>query len=200
VTISCLCSALAGVYFEKVLKKVDKGSSRAPVSIWMRNIQLAFFSVSIAYVQFIFMNYGDSVEKFMPGFMYKVAQSVFVTGEDSQKKFMHGFTGWVWTVVLLQAGGGLLVAAVIKHADNVLKGMATGVSVVVSTGMSMVLFDTPVTFQFAVGAALILSSVYTFSNEIPVPLFLKKLITSTPSGKDKEAEIDIEKPLISQKA
>jgi len=144
VTISCLCSALAGVYFEKVLKKVDKGSSRAPVSLWMRNIQLAFFSVCIA-----------------------IAQLFFMTGKDSEKTFMHGFTGWVWAVVLLQAGGGLLVAAVIKYADNVLKGMATGVSVVVSTGMSMVLFGTPVTFQFAVGAIIILSSVYLFSNEFP---------------------------------
>jgi len=132
------------VYLEKVLKKVDKGSSRAPVSLWMRNIQLAFFSVCIA-----------------------IAQLFFMTGKDSEKTFMHGFTGWVWAVVLLQAGGGLLVAAVIKYADNVLKGMATGVSVVVSTGMSMVLFGTPVTFQFAVGAIIILSSVYLFSNEFP---------------------------------
>jgi len=58
-----------------------------------------------------------------------------------------------------------LVAAVIKYADNVLKGMA--VSVVSSTACSMLLFNTPLTGQFAVGAVIILISVYFFSNDIP---------------------------------
>ena len=147
VTIACFSSALAGVYFEKVLKKGTTGANgeqKKPVSLWMRNIQMAFFSVIIA----LFNGYR-------------------LTGSDAEKPFMHGFDFWVWMVVLLQAGGGLLVAAVIKYADNVLKGMATGVSVVTSTACSMVLFKTPLTSQFAVGALIILFSVYFFSNDIP---------------------------------
>lgn len=150
VTIACFSSALAGVYFEKVLKKpvsvANEGGAKTknPVSLWMRNIQMAFFSVLIA-----------------------VLNGVIATGADAEKPFMHGFTGWVWTVVALQAGGGLLVAAVIKYADNVLKGLATGVSVVAATACSMVLFDTALTGQFAVGAGVILGSVYFFSNNLP---------------------------------
>lgn len=147
VSIACFCSALAGVYFEKVLKKSTTGANgeqKKPVSLWMRNIQMAFFSVIIALVN---------------GYR--------LTGADAEKSFMHGFDFWVWVLVLLQAGGGLLVAAVIKYADNVLKGMATGVSVVSSTACSMILFNTPLTGQFAAGAVIILISVFFFSNDIP---------------------------------
>lgn len=151
VTIACFSSALAGVYFEKVLKKpavvaTQDGleKTKNPVSLWMRNIQMAFFSVIIA-----------------------IINGMIATGPDAEKKFMHGFTTCVWIVVVLQAGGGMLVAAVIKYADNVLKGLATGVSVVVATACSMVFFGTPLTGQFTVGAAIILSSVYFFTNDLP---------------------------------
>lgn len=123
VTVACLCSAFAGVYFEFVLKRPtnDGGEARAPVSMWMRNIQMAFFSICIAYINMV-----RDGERGVTG----------MTDENNEpitKPFMHGFTGWVYVVVMLQAGGGLLVAAVIKYADNVLKGMATGVSVVTAT-------------------------------------------------------------------
>lgn len=123
VTVACLCSAFAGVYFEFVLKRPtnDGGEARAPVSMWMRNIQMAFFSICIAYINMV--RDGD---RGVTGMMDE-------NNEPITKPFMHGFTGWVYVVVMLQAGGGLLVAAVIKYADNVLKGMATGVSVVTAT-------------------------------------------------------------------
>ena len=37
---------------------------------------------------------------------------------------------------ILQAFGGLVVAAVVKYADNILKGFATSVSIVVSSLVS----------------------------------------------------------------
>jgi len=149
VACACFCSAFAGVYFEKVLKKPtsDGASKKAPVSLWMRNIQMAFFSVCIAFISKL-GNYA-------------------ISEVDSAKPFCHGFTSWVWAVVVLQAGGGLLVAAIIKYADNVLKGLATGVSVVTSTACSMLLFGTPLTFQFFMGAIVILGSVFFFSNDMP---------------------------------
>jgi solute carrier family 35 (UDP-sugar transporter), member A1/2/3 len=149
ITIACFCSALAGVYFEKVLKvaTTDKdGSARAPVSVWMRNFQLALFSVAIALLQ----NAGTPTPE----------------GEEP-KGYLHGFTPLVWILVILQAGGGLLVAAVIKYADNVLKGLATGVSVVAATLFSMIIFGTPLSNQFSVGAVLILLAVYFFANDLP---------------------------------
>jgi UDP-sugar transporter A1/2/3 len=91
VSIACMSSALAGVYFEKVLKKPDKEVA-TQASLWMRNMQLAFFSVVIALGQSVYEGKKD----------------------DVAKSYFHGFTFWVWVLVGLQAGGGLLVAAVIK--------------------------------------------------------------------------------------
>jgi UDP-sugar transporter A1/2/3 len=154
VTLACMSSALAGVYFEKVLKKkpATTGSSSTdetslpPASLWMRNIQLAFYSVVIAAIQ----------GWLTPTDPDRIGQS-----------YLHGFNFWTWTLVLLQADGGLLVAAVIKYADNVLKGLATGVSVVLSSALSMLLFSTPLGLQFLMGGSLILSAVWFFSNPLP---------------------------------
>lgn len=161
VTAACLSSAFAGVYFEKVLKKSTSSSSdgiqKPPVSLWMRNIQMAFFSVIIALIN-----------------------QMNLKGTDGEKPMLHGFTTFVWMVAVLQAAGGLLVAAIIKYADNVLKGLATGVSVVTSTACSMIFFGTPLTGQFLFGASLILGSVYLFSNDIP------------GGKKDKTVEEDVE--------
>lgn len=147
VTIACMSSALAGVYFEKVVK-TSGGNKAPPVSVWMRNIQLAFFTVCLA-----------------PIGGYLAAAKNADPSEES-KPFFHGFTNLVWVLVFLQAGGGLLVAAVIKYADNVLKGLATGVSVCFATAVSTVLFGTPLSSQFSVGATMIMVSVYFFSNPI----------------------------------
>lgn len=148
VTVACMSSALAGVYFEMVLKKPSTGEdAQQPASLWMRNMQLAFFSIVIAVLQ-------SSTE---------TPKEEFIG-----KPYLHGFTPWVWTLVVLQAGGGLLVAAVIKYADNVLKGLATGVSVVFSTFLSIICFGTPLSNHFVAGAAMILISVYFFSNPLPM--------------------------------
>jgi len=158
VTVACLCSAFAGVYFEKVLKRPtnDGGQARAPVSMWMRNVQMAFFSICIALIN-MYREYGDR------GYTGEMDES----NEQIIKPFLHGFTAWAWVIVALQAAGGLLVAAVIKYADNVLKGMATGVSVATGTFASTFLFGTTLTVQFGIGALMILVSVYFFSNELP---------------------------------
>jgi len=143
VTIACLSSALAGVYFEKVIKTASSGDKQKPVSVWMRNIQLAFFTIITA-----------------------LLQGWWSGAQTTSGSYFHGFTFWPWVLVCLQAGGGLLVAAVIKYADNVLKGLATGVSVCFATAVSFVLFGTPISGQFAVGALVILVAVYFFSNPI----------------------------------
>jgi len=163
VTIACLSSALAGVYFEKVVK-VSGQKEQKPVSVWMRNIQLAFFTIITGFIQGHFAKPDESIPKGV--------------------HYLHGFTFWPWVLVCLQAGGGLLVAAVIKYADNVLKGLATGVSVCFATAVSTVLFSTPVTFQFLAGAGVILTSVFFFSNPIKKESRKKEPIKVDGSKKD----------------
>eukprot|EP00542_Grammatophora_oceanica_P001785 CAMPEP_0194065404 /NCGR_PEP_ID=MMETSP0009_2-20130614/85449_1 /TAXON_ID=210454 /ORGANISM="Grammatophora oceanica, Strain CCMP 410" /LENGTH=386 /DNA_ID=CAMNT_0038718245 /DNA_START=151 /DNA_END=1312 /DNA_ORIENTATION=- len=193
VTIACFSSAFAGVYFERVLKKATTnpdGTPKQPVSMWMRNIQLAFFSVMIAVGKDMFRFNGDAdadaatPKDFFHGFdAFGKDMFRFNGNADADaatpKDFFHGFDAMAWTLVLLQAGGGLLVAAVIKYADNVLKGLATGVSVVVATLLSMPLFGTQPSLQFAAGAIVILTSVYFFSNDLPTSCQRKQKVDAT---------------------
>ena len=173
VMISCISSAFAGVYFEMLVKNVGSdsaavenvGSKSEPVSVWMRNMELAFFTIAILLVQ------GSwSAKK--------------LDTNGATLSFFHGFTTSTWILVALQAGGGLLVAAVIKYADNVLKGLATAVSVCVVTIVSAVLFRTPIGGQFSVGAIVILISVFFFLN----PVHKEEASPISPSGKGDDTE------------
>lgn len=171
VTIACFSSALAGVYFEMVLKvpSSSDATKHPPASLWMRNIQLSFFSIVIAVAQGM-----------MKG-----------TSSATTQPYFYGFNVWVWILVVLQAGGGLLVAAVIKYADNVLKGLATGVSVVFATVLSMILFGTPLSNQFTAGATMILAAVYYFSNQLPASLNnLFASVSGSSTGKEKSERQD----------
>ncbi|KAI1726455.1 nucleotide-sugar transporter domain-containing protein [Ditylenchus destructor] len=130
---ACFLSGFAGIYFEKILK----GSN---VSLWLRNIQLASLSIPIGIVVIAIkdrhevMNHG----------------------------VMKGFDGVVWSVVLLQALGGLVVAVVIKYADNILKAFATSISIVVSCVASIFLFALYPQLLFVLGAALVIGAVVIY--------------------------------------
>ena len=148
VGLASLSSAFAGVWFEKVVK--GAGNSGKPTSLWVRNVELAFFSIVFSVVYNFF------------------ERNVFTgssnTSVQPEKPFLHGFTPVTYILVILQAGGGLLVAAIVKYADNVVKGLATGVAVVVSTTFSCLFLGTAVTINFLLGGFLILTSVWVFSN------------------------------------
>ena len=46
----------------------------------------------------------------------------YSTYQATFKGILHGFNSMAWIVVTNQAFGGLLVAVVIKYADNIVKG------------------------------------------------------------------------------
>ena len=100
------CSSLAGVYFEKILKGCK-------VSLWTRNLQLAFYSVFTG----LFMLYCTEKDR-------KIV---------TQHGFFYGYTPLTWVCVFMNAYGGLLVGCVIKYADAVLKDVSIGASICLST-------------------------------------------------------------------
>ena len=95
VLLAACISGFVGVYFEKILK----GSK---TTLWMRNIQMSLSAIVI----------GIIIVRLSP----QDWQSV------QEKGFFFGYTFVVWFVIFLQAVGGLVVAVVIKYADNILKG------------------------------------------------------------------------------
>lgn len=134
VVISCLSSGFAGVYFEKILK----GSS---ASVWVRNVQLGIFGTALGLL----------------GMWWNDGAAILEHG------FLFGYTNMVWCVIFNQAFGGLLVAVVVKYADNILKGFATSFSIIVSTVASIYLFGFHVDLMFTAGAGLVIGAVYMYS-------------------------------------
>jgi len=142
---ACFSSGFAGVYFEKILK----GSS---VSLWMRNLQLAFFSV-----------FGGL-------FMVYTYDGVAI----SQHGFFQGYNSVIWIVVLLQAFGGLVIACVVKHADNILKGFAVSLSIILSSFISWwILDDFKPSLAFIAGASIVVGSTFLYGYEPKQPTIHK---------------------------
>lgn len=140
VIISCLMSGFAGVYFEKILKGTKQ-------SVWLRNVQLGSLGVVIGVIAMYFKD-GDKV---------------------AEKGFFFGYDYVVFIVIFIQAFGGLLVAVVVKYADNILKGFATSASILISCILSMYFFDFHVSVEFAIGSCLVMVSIYMYSKFIPAP-------------------------------
>ncbi|XP_033927628.1 UDP-galactose translocator isoform X2 [Melopsittacus undulatus] len=133
VAASCLSSGFAGVYFERLLKR--RGGS-----IWLRNVQLGAVGTALSLGA---MAATDGAAVARDGFFY-------------------GYTGAVWAVVLNQAAGGLLVAVVVRYADNILKGFATALSILASTAASVHLFGFRPRAPFLAGTAMVLAAVYLY--------------------------------------
>ena len=129
-------SGYAGVHFERSLK-----SATAPVSLWAMNVQLSVFGSLLALANVLLVNWQ------------------FVR----ERGLLYGFGPSAWTVVLLQAVGGLIVAVTIRYADNILKGFATAVSIVVSWIISVPLFGLKPNFTFALGITLVIASLLMYS-------------------------------------
>ncbi|XP_071842332.1 UDP-N-acetylglucosamine transporter-like isoform X1 [Apostichopus japonicus] len=134
---ACFSSGFAGVYFERILKGTKQ-------SIWLRNIQLAFFGMIFGLV---------------PAFWYD-------TPAIRENGFFQGYNKFTWVVIILQALGGLVIAAVIKYADNILKGFATSLSIILSTVVSYYLLnDFQPTSFFFMGAAFVMAATFLYGYE-----------------------------------
>uniref|UniRef100_A0A8R1DQG9 UDP-N-acetylglucosamine transporter n=1 Tax=Caenorhabditis japonica TaxID=281687 RepID=A0A8R1DQG9_CAEJA len=134
---ACFSSGFAGVYFEKILKT-------SKVSLWIRNIQLAFFSVFGSF--FVCWLYDWEAIR-----------------DDG---FLRGYNKIIWIVVLLQAYGGLVIALVVKYADNILKGFAVSLSIILSSFTSwLVLGDLTITTTFTIGATIVILATFLYGHE-----------------------------------
>ena len=69
----------------------------------------------------------------------------------------------VWTVIIIQAVGGLNVAFILKYADNILKGFAAAFSTVASCVLEMAIMHFRPTATFLLGGALINVAAYCYN-------------------------------------
>lgn len=120
VLIAAAVSGLTGVYFEKLLKQ---GPSQS--SVWIRNVQLSFYSL---------------ISVFLGGIVWRDGEGIREHG------FFEGYNWVVWSAVVLQAGGGMIASLVIRDADNIVKNFATSISILLSFLVSVWVFDFKVTW------------------------------------------------------
>jgi UDP-sugar transporter A1/2/3 len=156
---ACILSGIAGVYFEKVVKTVIPHKDDAKehkmdhflydseqafkIQLWIRNIQLSFFSVVLGGVFVVGLQDGTNIWK---------------------DGFFQNYSIMTWVVIFIQAGGGLIVGLVVRYADNILKGFATSISIILSSIVSYWLFQFEVSITFGLGALLVVYATYTYGS------------------------------------
>ena len=168
---ACCTSGFAGVYFELVLKprtdqtgsetEASTSSPRPPPCVWAKNIQLSTFAFVIA----------------LTTAFLKDHKAILSEG------FFQGYSPLVWLVITFEAGGGLVVAIVIKYADNILKSFATAVSIVSSTIVSAWLFGFVISKLFVGGCLFVFVAIGMYSRED------KKLDDGPVATKEQKSEI-----------
>ena len=121
VCVASMVSGLTGVYFEKVLKE-----STTHATVWTRNVQLAFYSLFPALIFGVIMKDGEEIAK---------------------NGFFEGYNAVVWTSILFQAFGGVMVSLVINYGDNIVKNFATSISIIISFVFSFWFFNFEVTLN-----------------------------------------------------
>ncbi|KAG0377962.1 hypothetical protein BGX24_005051 [Mortierella sp. AD032] len=141
---SCISSGFAGCYFEKILKGSES-------DMWVRNLQLG---VSGSMFSFLAMFYDR--QKIYEGGMFQ------------------GYSAITWCVITNQALGGLLVAIVVKYADNILKGFATSLSIIISGMISVYFFDFEPSIQFQMGTLVVILSTFLYGRpDAAIPRFIR---------------------------
>ena len=155
---ACFTSGFAAIYFEWVLKKstppppqtgAAAGTAVAdPNALWVRNFQLATFASISAGI----------------GVLSKDRAAVATDG------LYQGFTPLVWFVVAVEAFGGIVVALVIKYADNILKNFATAVSIVTSVIVSALFLNFEVKPMFVAGALCVMGAVALYTSDPRKPI------------------------------
>ena len=136
-------SGFAGAYLEKMYKEV--GAQKR--SVWFRNAQLACFSLPVAMI-------GSA---WRDGERLRAIEGVF-----------QGYDGVVLLVIALQAFGGLVVAAVLRYAGNVLKCFAVSISIC-NCALATTVFANDghnLSVTTSLGIALVIGSTFLYSNVV----------------------------------
>ncbi|KAK1924098.1 hypothetical protein DB88DRAFT_489076 [Papiliotrema laurentii] len=164
VTLACMTSGLAGVYFEYILK--SSSGSAPPPDLWVRNTQLSLFSLIPALVPILFGGSDDPSLGWLAGVV---------------NKFSH-FNGWALGTVLTQTFGGLITAIVIRYSDNIMKGFATSLSIIISFLASVALFSYPITLAFIVGSSIVLGATYIYNSPASQAPSTRTAVAVTPGS------------------
>mmetsp|Transcript_73114 Transcript_73114/g.117901 ORF Transcript_73114/g.117901 Transcript_73114/m.117901 type:complete len:373 (-) Transcript_73114:37-1155(-) len=150
ILLAALCSSLAAVSFEKLLKGVK-------VDLWTRNLQLAFYSL-----------------------ICSIGPLLGEMGPLSEKGFFHGYTKLTFLCIAMNGWGGLLIGVVINYADAILKDIAIGASICLSVLGSVFLFEFQLTAQMILGIVMVSWAVPLYAGRASCGLALVPATSQPP--------------------
>nr|XP_006817758.1 PREDICTED: LOW QUALITY PROTEIN: probable UDP-sugar transporter protein SLC35A4-like [Saccoglossus kowalevskii] len=125
IVIYCALSGLAGVYTEYILKKNYQSS------LHLQNSLLYTFGVVISLVTYS------------------------VSSWNSPYTFTHGYTKHTVIIIITQAMLGLIMSAVMKHTSNIIRLFIITCAMLVTTSLSMVLWNLQINFYFGLAFVLV---------------------------------------------
>lgn len=132
-------SGFSSVYFEGILK-----DEREKCTIWERNFQLSFFSIILLALYGLYERHLDAT---------------------TNSVVLGPFSGWTTNTVLIcviQASGGLLVAATLKYADSVIKTLVTAGSIVLSTVFGYLLLEGVLNMYVGLGCMVTIIAIFNY--------------------------------------
>jgi len=147
--LACLCSGFASVYFEKIIKAGGvKTNQTKKLSVWLQNMQLSGCTVLL----------GSLV----------LAQER-MNLQEQEREFLQGFTPKVWFMLGNNAVGGLLVALVLKYADNLLRGFASALATIVTSLIAVQAFGFVLGPPFLFGTCVVVASTLLYGGTVRIP-------------------------------
>lgn len=159
----CLISGFSSVYLESILKQKDHdGPLQAPtLNIWDRNFQLSLYSI------FVLLAY------FICTFMYRALLSSTSSAAthtliDQNTSYTTGTNGssidlFGLCIMLMQAIGGILVAATLKFADAILKCYSTSFAIVLTSLLGYFFLHSDIDIFVALGMLISIISIMNYS-------------------------------------
>jgi len=160
--ISCMLSAMGGIYSEKLLKDKSKDS------IHWQNIQLYFWGIVFNFVGTLLHDPAALVQGGGP----------FV-----------GYNFWAVMVVLNNAFNGLAISAILKYADNIARVYAHACAMLCTMVLSVVLFGENPTPQLMIAVATVAASAVQYNLK---PEQLMEAAASCPQKPKQEPKVSME--------
>ncbi|KAM3181058.1 hypothetical protein ACTXT7_015093 [Hymenolepis weldensis] len=134
ISIYCIISGFASVYTEYVLKK------RVHMSLNIQNGTLYIFGIIINAALYIF-------------------QKTIVTGDFN---LLRGFTFLTWLLVITQSISGIFIGFVMKYANSILRLFIISSAMIVTTVLSIFIFDLVLKTSFIISAALVICALVLY--------------------------------------